>query len=241
MANDVITIREPDSIAAEAYRTLRTNITMREFDGEIKLINIVSASAQEAKTTTAVNLAASYAQLGKKVVLVDLDLRLPTVHKKLGLKNRAGITDILNNKREDKDVIVRFENLFDVILSGTKTPFTAEFVQSDALKNYLLELRERYDIVIVDCPPVNLVTDGLITSKYCDGTLLCIAHNNDERRDLERARDSLDSIGAKVLGVVLTRMPPAKGYYKDKYSYRYGYGYVKHPKQKSYFSQHKKK
>ena len=238
MENDVIVMKEPDSVAAEAYRTLRTNITMREFDGDIKMINIVSSSAQEAKTTTAVNLAACYAQLGKKVLLIDLDLRLPTVHKKLGIKNKSGITDILSNNREEKNVIVNYSKNFDVLLSGSKTPFTAEFVQSEALKEYLKKLRNAYDIVIVDCPPVNLVTDGLITSTYCDGTLLCVAYGSDERRDLERARDSLESIGAKVLGVVMTRMPEAKGYYKDKYAYRYAYGHEKNEEKKNGWFSH---
>ena len=215
----VISIEQPESAIAEEYRTLRTNISMKEFDKPMKLINIISANAQEGKTTTALNLAAVYAQLQKKVLLIDLDLRLPTVHKKLGLKNRTGITDILINKIDINKAIINYEHSFDVLLSGMKTPFTSELIQSDALQALLDVLKKAYDIVIIDCPPVNLVSDGIILSKYCDGTIFCVATNHDEKKELEQAKELLENVGANVIGVVMTRTELKKRYY-DSYYHR---------------------
>lgn len=219
MAKGIIAIEERDSASAEAYRSLRTNISMREFDKDIRVINCVSSDAQEGKTTTALNLAAVYAQLGKKVLLIDLDLRLPSVHKKLGLKNVAGITDIITKNAKLENATIKYQGLFDIILSGSKMPFASEFIQSNALESFISSMREAYDIVIIDCPPVNLVVDGIIISKYCDGTLLCVASGADEARDLLKAKESLEGVGANVIGVVMTKMPEGKHYYK----YRYGY------------------
>lgn len=217
----VISIEQPESVIAEEYRTLRTNISMREFDKPMKLINVVSANAQEGKTTTALNLAAVYGQLNKKVLLIDLDLRLPTIHKKLGLKNNVGIADILINKNKLEDSIVNYKECFDVLLSGTKTPFTSELAQSESLRSFLDDVKNRYDIVIVDCPPVNLVSDGIIVSKYCDGTIFCVATNHDERKELEHAKELMDNVGINVIGVVMTYAEPKKHYY-DNYYHRKG-------------------
>lgn len=217
----VISIEQPESVIAEEYRTLRTNISMREFDKPMKLINVVSANAQEGKTTTALNLAAVYGQLNKKVLLIDLDLRLPTIHKKLGLKNNVGIADILINKNKLEDSIVNYKECFDVLLSGTKTPFTLELAQSESLRSFLDDVKNRYDIVIVDCPPVNLVSDGIIVSKYCDGTIFCVATNHDERKELEHAKELMDNVGINVIGVVMTYAEPKKHYY-DNYYHRKG-------------------
>ena len=93
-ADNLITMLEPDSPAAEAFRTLRTNLTLRDFDKKLKVINVISTNAQESKSTTVLNLAYVYSQLGKKVLVIDLDLRLPSIHKKLNLRNKNGLSDI---------------------------------------------------------------------------------------------------------------------------------------------------
>lgn len=222
---EVVALLAPDSAVAEAYRTLRTNIMMREFDKPLSVINVTSANAQEGKTTTAVNLAAVYGQLGKRVLLIDLDLRLPSVHKKLGIKNLRGITDAVTKNSELNKTIIRYRNTFDVLLSGTRTPFTSEFIQSEALKNLLYQLRSEYDVIIIDCPPVNLVTDGVIASTYCDGTLICVASQEDEVRELQKAKESLENANANIIGVVLTKVQENSKKYKYDYGYTYGYGH----------------
>ena len=108
--------------------------------------------------------------------------------------------------------------------------YASEFIQSDKLKNYLHELGQKYDVVIVDCPPVNLVPDGLIASTYCDGTLFCLSSGASERKELEKAKEALESVKATVLGIVMTRMPTTKKYYS--YKYKYGYGYYGHSESK---------
>ena len=132
----LITMKAPDSAEAEAYRALRTNISMREFDKPIKVINVISANAKEGKSTTVLNLAYVYAKLEKKILVIDLDLRLPSLHKKIGVKKKDGITDVLSKKVPFKEAVIHYANNMDVLLSGTKTPFASEFIQSTALKRF---------------------------------------------------------------------------------------------------------
>ena len=122
VGDELITLIDPDAPASEAYRTLRTNILMRNFDRDMKVINIISTTAQEGKTTRVLNLAMVYAQLQKKVLVIDLDLRMPTIHKKLKLKNKKGISDIIGHQAEFEEVVLQpYENV-DVITAGTKPP-----------------------------------------------------------------------------------------------------------------------
>ncbi len=218
-SEELVTINAPDSAAAEAFRTLRTNIILRDFDNKIKIINVISANAQESKTTTVLNLACVYAQLGKKVIVIDMDLRLPSVHKKLGIKNKQGITDVVGRQTTFSESVVHYAQNLDVITAGTKIPFSSEFVQSSVLQSFLNSLKNHYDLVLIDCPPINIVTDGLITSTYCDGTIFCVASNNDEKRELERAKDQLEQMSINVLGVVMSKLPVSK----KATNYEYGY------------------
>ena len=107
VGDELITLIDPDAPASEAYRTLRTNILMRNFDRDMKVINIISTTAQEGKSTCVLNLAMVYAQLQKKVLVIDLDLRMPTIHKKLKLKNKKGISDIIGHQAEFEEVVLQ--------------------------------------------------------------------------------------------------------------------------------------
>ncbi len=219
ISEHLITMIDSDSPAAEAYRTLRTNLLMREFDKEMKVINVISASAAEGKSTTVLNLAVVYAQLNKKVLVIDLDLRVPSVHKKLKIRNRMGITDVLTQHVHFEEAVIHYADNMDVLTSGTRIPFASEFIQSASLKSFIEKMTEKYDVILLDCPPVGLVTDGIIISDVADGTLLVIAHNQDERKDLLRVKDLLEQMNTRVIGIVMTRMPVSKKYYD--YSYRY--------------------
>lgn len=225
---ELVTILQPESAVAEAYKTLRTNLSLKEFDKELKVINIISSTAQESKTTTALNLAYVYSQLGKNVLVIDMDLRLPTVHRKLRLKNKLGVTDVVARKCNFNDAVIHYAPHLDVLLSGTKTPYASEFVQSKTFKDFINACKNVYDVIIVDCPPISLVTDGMIISTYADGTILCIASGKSERKELERMKDQLNQFNVNVVGIVMTRMPISKKkYYND---YGYGYGYTKKTK-----------
>ena len=222
---NMITINEPDSAAAEAYRILRTNISLKDFDQKLKVINIISSNAQESKSTTALNLAYVYSQLGKKTLVVDLDLRVPSLHKKLKIKNKYGISDIVSKEIDFSEAVVHYAPKMDILLSGTRNPFASEFIQSKSFKKLLDSLREAYDLVIIDCPPVGLVTDGVIASTLCDGTIMCVAAGINDKKDLERTRDLLKQFDVNILGIVMTRVPVGKRYYGRYGNYGYGYGY----------------
>lgn len=225
---ELVTILQPESAVAEAYKTLRTNLSLKEFDKELKVINIISSTAQESKSTTTLNLAYVYSQLEKRVLVIDMDLRLASVHKKLKLKNKLGVTDVVTRKCKFSDAVIHYTSNLDVLLSGTKTPYASEFVQSKVFREFIEACKKGYDIVLIDCPPINLVTDGMIVSTCCDGTVLCVAHGKSERKELEHTKDQLKQFKVNVVGIVMTRMPISKKkYYND---YGYGYGYTKNTK-----------
>ena len=216
-ADNLITMLEPDSPAAEAFRTLRTNLTLRDFDKKLKVINVISTNAQESKSTTVLNLAYVYSQLGKKVLVIDLDLRLPSIHKKLNLRNKNGLSDILSGQVSITEAMVHVTENMDVILAGTKIPFAAEFIQSRMLKEFINGLKEKYSLILLDCPPVGLVTDGVIASNLADGTILCLASGKSDVKDLEKTKDLLEQMNVNILGIVMTRMPMTKKYYDYSY------------------------
>ena len=216
-SDNLITMLEPDSPAAEAFRTLRTNLTLRDFDKKLKVINVISTNAQESKSTTVLNLAYVYSQLGKKVLVIDLDLRLPSIHKKLNLRNKNGLSDILSGQVSITEAMVHVTENMDVILAGTKIPFAAEFIQSRMLKEFINGLKEKYSLILLDCPPVGLVTDGVIASNLADGTILCLASGKNDVKDLEKTKDLLEQMNVNILGIVMTRMPMTKKYYDYSY------------------------
>ena len=216
--NPILTIADPDSPIAEAYRALRTNLMMRQFDKEIRVINVISTTSNEGKSTTVLNLAAVFAQMKKNVLVIDLDLRRPSLSKKLGITKSIGITDVMTRQASFKDAVVQYADKLHVMTAGTKIPFAAEFIQSSSLKTFIAEARKVYDVVLLDCPPVGIVTDGMIASKLADGTILVIAHNENEKKDLMRIREQLEQMEVNMLGIVMTKMPQSK---KEYYSYRY--------------------
>lgn len=224
-SDNLITLIDPENVTSEAFRILRTNISLKDFDSKLKVINVISTTAQESKSTTVLNLGYVFSQLGKKVLIMDLDLRLPSIHKKLRLKNKHGITDVIAKSIDFNEAVIHYTQKMDVILSGTKNPYASELIQSKSFANILDNLKQKYDMIIIDCPPVGLVTDGVITSTLCDGTIMCIASGKNDKKDLEKTRDLLKQFDVNILGIVMTRMPVQKKYY-SKYGYnKYGYGY----------------
>lgn len=224
----MVTMTNPESAVAEAYRILRTNIALRDVDKKIKVINVISSTAQEGKSTTVLNLASVYAQLGKKVLVLDLDLRLPSLHKKLNIKNDKGVSDVVGGEARFADAVVHYANNFDILFAGTRINFSAEFIQSETMKNFINQVKVYYDLVLLDCPPVGLMSDGILACRIADGTILVCASNVNEKNDLIRTKDQLRQISANVLGVVMSRMPVEKKHY-GSYGYGYGYGYGQRP------------
>lgn len=210
--------RNPKSVVSEAYRTLRTNIQYSSFDKKMQCILITSAEAAEGKSTVSGNLALTFAQGNSKVILIDCDLRKPSVHKNFKISNMVGLSELLLGKVELKDAVQqRNDNLF-VLTSGKIPPNPAEMLASSAMTDLIEKLREEYDVIILDSAPVGAVTDAQILSTKVDGTILVTRAERTKRDVVLEAENSLKKVGANLIGSVLHGVENSKG----KYYYYYG-------------------
>ena len=199
----------PRSSLAEAYRTLRTNIEFASVDGPIQTLLVTSSAPGEGKTTTASNLAVVFAQAGRRVLLVDADLRKPGVHMVFDLPNTHGLTNLLRNEHADLGAVAQVteQDNLRVLTTGPLPPNPAELLGSQRMRSVLEQLKTGFDLLIVDSPPVQAVTDATILSSFLGGTLLVIDASRSRRRVVHQAREGLDRAGARVLGAVLNRSP----------------------------------
>lgn len=209
---------KPKSIAAEAYRTLRTNIQYSSFDKEIRSIVFTSSEPGEGKTTTAGNFALSLAQDGKKVILMDCDLRKPSIHKTFRVSNNNGISDVLVGKVEITKAIQHHESSMHILTSGKIPSNPSEMLGSKLMKKLLEELRESYDYVVIDVPPVLAVTDAQLVATKVDGVVLVVKAQGAKKDNVINAKNALDKIHANMIGTVLNGVENKK----SKYYYYYG-------------------
>ncbi|MCB2293942.1 CpsD/CapB family tyrosine-protein kinase [Clostridium algoriphilum] len=221
---DLVTYKKPNLPISEAYRTLRTNIQFSSFDEKIRTILVTSPGPGEGKTTTSSNLAIVMAQGGSKTLLIDCDQRKPSVHKVFRFSNEKGLSDILVDENvEDIDKCIhktKLKNLH-VLSSGTRPPNPAELLGSTKMKNFIEQLKETYDYIILDTPPIVLVTDAQILAQYTDGCLLVISSAEAEREAAIKAKGLLNKVNAKILGVVINKMDFKKrGFYNYNYQYK---------------------
>jgi len=198
-----ICVEEPQSVAAEAYRMLRTNLQFAGVNGELQVLMVTSADSGEGKTTTACNLAAVMAQAGRRVLLLDADLRRPSVHHSFGLSNRTGLSSLLIREVEVVDAVQEALVGLDVIPSGPVPPNPAEMLGSVRMQELLIELKGRYEVVIVDTPPLLPVTDAQVLAAAADGVLLVLRSGRVHRDHARRAKTLLEQAGANVVGAVL--------------------------------------
>ena len=210
----------PKSVEAEAYRVLRTNIEYSSYDKSLKVIGITSATADETKSTTAGNIALSFCQAEKKVLLVDLDLRRPSVHKKFKISNQRGFTEIILGKYNFNECIQKHEGGLDIITSGKIPPNPAEMLGSGKTTEFLNFVKEQYDYVIIDLPPLLAVTDAQIVSTKIDGMVFVIRQGKAKKDEIVEANKLLKKVKANVIGTVLTRIKKENG--KNNYYYYYG-------------------
>lgn len=213
----IITINKPKSPISEAYRTLRTNIQFSSIDSKPKTLLITSSSPQEGKTTTAVNLAVSIAQEGKKTVLLDCDLRKPKIHTIFKISNEAeGLSSILIDEIKTEQGIKETEvpNLY--VLSSGKTPSNpSELLSSQRMQQFMEYLKQSFDYIVIDSPPIIAVTDAQIISKYTDACILIVAAGESDRNAVMRAKELLCNVNANLIGVVLNKIDISRGgYYK---------------------------
>lgn len=210
--------KEPKSIAAESYRTLRTNIQYSSFDKEYKIIVVTSSEPGEGKSTTAGNLALSMAQDNKKVILIDSDLRKPSIHKKFKISNLVGLSDVMVGKVEITKAIHRYNNNLVVLTSGKIPPNPSEMLSSKAMTNLLESLKETFDYIILDTPPVQAVTDSQILSTKSDGTILVVRAERTKKESVQNAVNLLKKVNANIIGTVLNGVDGSR----NKYYYYYG-------------------
>lgn len=218
-----------DFYTREAYKTLRTNVTFSLTVEGCKVIAITSAMASEGKSITALNLAISFAEAGERVLLLDCDLRRPNQARLLDMKPKPGMSNVLVKLSDTKAAIKKTKHSgVDVLLSGDIPPNPSELLGSDRMANVLAELRQQYDYIFIDTPPVNVVADTSILSKCVDGILFVVRQRESEKDSVLNAIGQLEFANAKLLGFILNGVA-ADG------SGRYGYGkYKKYRKYKKY-------
>ncbi|WP_185996571.1 polysaccharide biosynthesis tyrosine autokinase [Nocardioides campestrisoli] len=221
----LISSLEPHAPRVEAFRVLRTNMQFVDVDRAGGRAYVVSSSIPgEGKTTTSVNLALATAQAGTKVVVVEADLRRPRLSHALGIDNTIGLTTALVGKVSLDDALQEQESGLTVLPSGAIPPNPSELLQSHAMQELLAELRSRFDLVILDAPPLLPVTDAALIASQADGALLVARYGKTTKDQLTHAVERLDAVGARTVGIVLNMVPHRRG--MSGYGYGYGYGYA---------------
>lgn len=226
----------------EAYKSIRTNIAFSVMKEGCKTIVVTSSMAGEGKTTTTIHLAISFAQAGQRVLLIDGDLRKPKIHQYFSLPNSPGLTNYLGASVQRGEHVnvnsvthkTQYSNLY-VICSGSIPPNPSEILGSDPMSRFIDEVEMMYDYVIIDTPPINLVSDALPVIKKSDGVILVVRQNLSTHPEVERALSALQFIDAKVLGFIVNFADSgsrssrygrkAYRYSYSGYGYGYGYGY----------------
>ncbi len=216
----LITAIDPRSPISESYRALRTNIDFSAIDEKMQVIMVTSAGPGEGKSTTIGNLAVAYAQADRRVVLIDADLRKPTEHHTFQVTNRVGLSSILSQQSDVENALQQssIPNLY-VIPSGPIPPNPAEMVASKRMSALIEDLRSRFDIILIDSPPLLAVTDAQLLSTRCDGVVMVMDQGKVKKEFALKAKANLDKVGAKILGVVLNNIKRKKN---ENYYYYYG-------------------
>ncbi|MBI4506678.1 MAG: CpsD/CapB family tyrosine-protein kinase [Chloroflexi bacterium] len=201
---ELVMLTAPRSPAAEAYRTLRTNVQFATLDRSARTLLVASAGVDEGASAVAANLAVAVAQAGKRVALVDADLRRPCLHRLFGLPNRGGLTDALLADQVDAPPLrpAGVEDLA-LLVAGTLPPNPAELLGSQRVQRLLAGLAARHDLVVLVAPPVTVVADASVLAPQVDGVLLVLAAGKTRRETAVRAKEQLAHVHAPVLGVVL--------------------------------------
>lgn len=217
----LITLLNPRSPISEAYRSLRTNIDFSSIDEKLQTIMVTSAGPGEGKSTTITNLAVTYAQSDRKVVLIDADLRKPTAHRTFALSNRWGLSSAIAQQCtiEESIQMTTIPNL-DVITSGDIPPNPSEMMNSKRMTAMLEQLRSIYDIVLIDTPPLLAVTDAQIVATKCDGVIMVVDQGKVKRDIAKKAIQNLENVNARILGVVLNNVKRKSS--EEAYYYYYG-------------------
>ena len=219
--SELVVEKYPKAIVSENIKSLRTNLQFSAIDNNLKTVLVTSTQASEGKSFVSANLAISFAQTDKKVLLVDCDLRKGRVHRLFDIPNTDGLSNLLTDDLEKMDHYIHHTaiNNLDVITCGTYPPNPSELLASRKMKKLLISLRHRYDIIIFDGAPIGGLTDSVILSNLMDETLIVVKDGNTSKNDLAAAKAELDKVGAKIAGVVFNMVNRRSSKY---YNYYYG-------------------
>ena len=223
--NRIISIKNPKSPIAEAYRGIRTSIEFSNLDKNLQVITVTSSMQNEGKSTVLANLAVSFANLDKKVLIMEGDLRNPSVHRMFNISNIKGLTDILLQNKVFADCVhcTDVKNLH-VLTCGAIPPNPSEMLSSKKIRDFIESLREYYDYIFIDAPPIGIVTDAGIISTYTDGCIFVVGAGDADIEMAKVSKERLEKVGANILGVVLNKFESsgASGYYNYYYEQETG-------------------
>lgn len=222
LGTTLVTVTKQNSVVAEQFRTIRTNIQFSMIDKELKTIIFTSSGPYEGKSTVAANIAAVFADQGKKVVLIDADMRKPTVSRTFNIQNTVGLSTLITTRNTRIEDVVQYveDAELDVISSGPIPPNPSELLNSNRMNEVIKELEATYDLVLFDMPPVVSVTDAQVMATKTDGVVFVVRRNIAHKEDVVQAKELLDMVQANVLGVVFNGAEK-----KTDRSYSY-YGYT---------------
>lgn len=216
----IISMINPKSIVAEQFRMVRTNLEFSIVDKDLKSFLVTSLAPSAGKSTISTNLAATFATQGKKVLLVDTDMRKPTIHKILKMRNNEGLSTLITSKEATIFEYIEkteFENMY-VLTSGATPPNPAELISSKRMEQLIEEMEQAFDLVIFDTPPVLAVADSQIMAGKVDGTLFVLRKGVDTKEQIQSANERMESVNANVLGAIYNRIEPSDDAY---YYYEY--------------------
>ena len=215
----------------EAYKTLRTNVMFSLPGKESKCIGVVSPDRGDGKSSVAINLAISFSQIRKKVIIVDCALRLPTIATKLQIEPKPGLSNFLSGNQESDQPLIRRSSEYgiDIMTAGDIPPDPTALLGSNQMTEFIMLLKKYYDYIILDFPPATIVSDSALLSKIVDGYLVVLRHNDSEFSKINETLRQMQFADAKILGFVYNGKEEHKKYYKrGKYSkYYYNYYYYK--------------
>lgn len=217
----LVVVNKPTAVVSEQFRTIRTNIQFSMVDSELKTLAVTSAGPSSGKSVIAANLAATFANDDMKVLLVDADLRKPTVHKTFKVRNNDGLTTLLTDRESHfSDTIFRThtEGLY-ILTSGAIPPNPAELLASNRMEEIKSEMEDYFDLIIFDLPPVLAVTDAQVMASKVDGTIFVAPKGLVNKEQMIQSKDLLNKVNANVLGAILNRVEKSDDNY---YYYYYG-------------------
>ncbi len=213
--------------AAEAYKLLRTNLLFALPEQECRIIGVTSSIRGEGKSTTSVNLAYTLAQTGKRVLLIDGDMRLPTIAQKMEMTATPGLSNLLAGLSAERNCL-RKSNYFDnwyILPAGDIPPNPSELLGSERMHALLDRYKDVFDYILLDLPPVDIVVDALVITKWTDGVIVVVRENYTDRKALDACMYQVEKLGAKMLGFVMTDTNAGGSSYKNYGKYKYGKRY----------------